>query len=286
MNYSEIPLTFAVAGAAMVGVAAIPEAPGEVGVAIVVGGPQYRAGSHRQFTLLARRLAAAGVPAFRFDYRGMGDAEGAMRSFEAVSDDIGKSVDAFLEACASAGRPLRRVVLWGLCDAASAILMYLAETDDERISGIALANPWARSEAGEAQTRLKHYYGQRLLQREFWAKLFTGKLNVISSLRGVLENAVKARRKPAEAAAPGDFRERMARGAARFSGETLLLLSGRDYTAKEFIDYARGDPFWAGWLASARVRRVDLPEADHTFSSAAWRSEVEEATLRWLRRDR
>ena len=32
------------------------------GVLVVVGGPQYRVGSHRQFVLLARDLAAAGVP--------------------------------------------------------------------------------------------------------------------------------------------------------------------------------------------------------------------------------
>ena len=42
------------------------------GMLIVVGGPQYRAGSHRQFTLLARDVAATGVPTMRFDYRGMG----------------------------------------------------------------------------------------------------------------------------------------------------------------------------------------------------------------------
>jgi len=52
------------------------------GVLIVVGGPQYRVGSHRQFLLLSRRLAAEGHPVMRFDYRGMGDASGAMRGFE------------------------------------------------------------------------------------------------------------------------------------------------------------------------------------------------------------
>ena len=43
----------------------------DIGVVIVVGGPQYRVGSHRQFVTLARALAASGVPALRFDYRGM-----------------------------------------------------------------------------------------------------------------------------------------------------------------------------------------------------------------------
>ena len=48
---------------------------------IVVGGPQYRAGSHRQFTLLARHIAAAGYPVLRFDARGCPELElGGARS--------------------------------------------------------------------------------------------------------------------------------------------------------------------------------------------------------------
>ena len=48
----------------------------------MVGGPQYRVGSHRQFTLMARAFAAAGYPVLRFDYRGIGDSEGESRGFE------------------------------------------------------------------------------------------------------------------------------------------------------------------------------------------------------------
>jgi uncharacterized protein len=59
-----------------------------VGVLIVTGGPQYRAGSHRQFTLLARRLAADGYDSLRFDVRGMGDSTGEPRSFTELDDDI------------------------------------------------------------------------------------------------------------------------------------------------------------------------------------------------------
>jgi hypothetical protein len=74
----------------------------------------------------------------------------------------------------------------------------------------------------------------------------------------------------------------MAEGLGRFRGEVLLILSGRDYTAREFIDHAAADPTWAGLLNAANVLRVDLPEADHTFSSAARRASVEDETLRWL----
>ena len=68
----ESVLSFVCEGEPLVGILAEPDGtPAEVGVVIIVGGPQYRAGSHRQFTLLARHLAARGFAVLRFDYRSM-----------------------------------------------------------------------------------------------------------------------------------------------------------------------------------------------------------------------
>ncbi len=279
MNYTEIPVVFDVAGEYALGLLAEPEMPCDRGVLIVVGGPQYRAGSHRQFVLLARRLAAQGYSVFRFDCRGMGDSGGAMRSFEAFSEDIGAAIDVFFSRCPS----LRRCALWGLCDAASAILMYLQSKEDPRVDGVVLLNPWVRSEASLAQTQVKHYYGQRLRQREFWVRLITGKMHVMASLSGFLRSLRTVARRPAESAGNGGtFRERMAVGWKKFRGDVLLILSGRDYTAKEFLEYANVDPAWSGLLADGKVGRLDLVEADHTFSNATWREAVEDGTLRWL----
>jgi hypothetical protein len=74
----------------------------------------------------------------------------------------------------------------------------------------------------------------------------------------------------------------MARGLAGLRGRTLLILSGKDLTAREFVEYAGSAPAWSGLLADPKLSRVDLPEADHTFSSHAWRTQVEDATLAWL----
>lgn len=279
MTYSEQALTFPVDGEALLGIAALPETPRDCAVLMAVGGPQYRVGSHRQFLLFSRRLAAEGYPVFRFDYRGMGDSEGAMRSFEQVSDDLGAAIDAFRNLCPQ----VRHLVLWGLCDAASSILMYLQATRDPRVDGLVLLNPWVRSEASLAQTHIKHYYAQRLLQREFWLKLLSGRMHLLASLGEFLRNARRARgRASAGAGSALSFQDRMAEGWRQFGGNILLILSGEDYTAREFVEYCATDGAWHGLLDAGNVFRAGMPEADHTFSSAALRARAEEETLRWL----
>ena len=170
MSYVERPVLFDCEGERLVGVIAVPEQAARVAVLVVVGGPQYRAGSHRQFVRLARALAADGFPAMRFDYRGMGDSTGAARTFEDCRPDIAAAVAALRANCPD----VERIVLWGLCDAASAALDYWHEARDPVIAGMVLLNPWVRSETTLAKAHIKHYYGRRLLAKEFWAKLLSG----------------------------------------------------------------------------------------------------------------
>ena len=144
--FREEAVVFECEGESLVGVLSLPAAPATRGVLIVVGGPQYRVGSHRQFTLLARHLAAHGIPSLRFDYRGMGDSSGAVRSFEAVDADIRRAIDIFYERVSG----LESVVIWGLCDAASAALFYAHR--DARVGGLVLLNPWVRTPEGMART--------------------------------------------------------------------------------------------------------------------------------------
>jgi uncharacterized protein len=246
-------------------------------VLIVVGGPQYRVGSHRQFVLLARRLAHQGFATLRFDYRGMGDSEGAMRHFEAVGPDVHAALDALCQACPA----VKRVVVWGLCDAASAALMFA--TAHPRVAGIVAANPWVRSEATLAAARMKHYYGRRLLQRDFWDKLLHGGVNWRGSAHALAHNLQGAwGRKAPVASAQVVFQTAMARGLAAWRGSLLLLLSGQDITAQEFVQYTDSAPEWRGLLARPHVHCVKLPQADHTFSRRVWHTAMEDETLAWL----
>ncbi len=270
----EEALVFGCGGDALVGVLSAPEAPSPRGVLIVVGGPQYRAGSHRQFTLLARDLAASGVASLRFDYRGMGDSSGETRTFESVNEDIGCAIDRLV-----AGVPaLNEVVIWGLCDAASAALFYAHR--DPRVSGVVLVNPWVRTQQGLAQAHLRHYYGARLLEAGFWKKLLSGQFNPnrsFASLRTFLTDAAR----PSSEKAP--LPERMEDGLLRFRGRVLLILSGKDLTADEFRGVVSRSERWKRLLQDARVTQRELPDANHTFSRREWADQVARWTADWVK---
>lgn len=290
------------------------------GLLLVVGGPQYRVGSHRQFLLLARHLASAGIPVFRFDYRGMGDSSGPQRDFEQIDEDIRAAIDRF--QAESPG--LQEVVIWGLCDAASAALFYAWQ--DPRVSALVLLNPWVRTEEGLAKAYLKGYYLRRLLSRDFWTSLISGRVNPLNSIRslaamvrqvagagrasnasgslggkadveadldakaasratgasGTVAAASATKGQLGQRLPPGPLPERMAAGWRRFTGPILLILSGDDLTAAEFRDVANQSPAWQGLLAAPRVTRRELPEANHTFSQHAWRDQVAEWTRDWI----
>jgi exosortase A-associated hydrolase 1 len=283
--YTETPVVFECQGNRLVGIATQPEPTESIGVLIVVGGPQYRAGSHRQFTLLARRLAQEGFASFRFDYRGMGDSEGDMRYFEAINDDICAAIDAFKGTNPS----ISKVVLWGLCDAASAILLYAFS--DSRVAGQILLNPWVHSEAGAARGRLKHYYLQRLLQKSFWMKLFSGGIKLSQSVEGLTQSAWQAAGNGSqERVAPIDSKygsegyiDRMLLGFSAFNSKTLILLSGQDLVARAFQQLQTSDRLWGAACTRHGITQVKLDDANHTFSNVLWRGQVEEFTLKWLR---
>lgn len=280
MNSIEQAIVFPCAGDELLGIVATPEQPNKTGVLVVVGGPQYRAGSHRQFLLLSRALAIAGYPVMRFDHSGMGDSTGALGNFEALNDNISAAIGAFQQKCPN----VISVVLWGLCDAASASLLYWDATHDSRITGIVLLNPWVRSEATLARTHIKHYYGQRLLEVEFWRKLLTGKLGIGRALGCFITSFVLARQATGSTTAGVtlSFQKRMMRALKEFQGQVLLILSGDDFTAKEFIEAIRADSVGVAALDGSNLKRVDVAGADHTFSSAEWRQSVEVATIGWL----
>lgn len=273
-------LTFACEADTLVGVLTRPvKGTARTGLLLLVGGPQYRAGSHRHFVEFARDLARSGWPVFRFDVRGMGDSTGEQRTFEQQGPDVAAAIVAFRGAMPD----VQRIVLWGLCDGASSALLYLDERPDPAIAGVALVNPWVRSADSYAAAQVKGYYAGRLFDPASWRALARGRIGPASLLDFgcTVLRLLRARLQP-RPPPPLDFVGRMARGWARLEAPSLVLLSANDLTAREFVERVKTDAALGKAASRPAVRTVHLADADHTLSSGKARDAHRAAMLQWL----
>lgn len=266
----------------LVGIVAVPEVVAEVGVLILVGGPQYRVGSHRQFTLLARHLAAAGFASLRFDYTGMGDSEGNAREFDQIEEDISAAIEALVERIPG----VCRVVIWSLCDAASSAMMFAHR--HARVTGMILLNPWVHLGTYSPEVKLAHYYRPLFWKRDQWRRLLFGEIRLIPAFRELLEDAwallVKRILPPARQESKRTFIDDMLDGFLRFPHHTLIVLSEADLTAREFRILIAQDANWKAATSRPMVTLHVVGGADHTFSEPRWQEEVEQLTLSWVKR--
>lgn len=278
LSYQESPIRIDSPGASALGLVCIPKPTAHstsLGVIFIPGGFQYRAGSHRQAVRLARHLAQAGITSLRFDLAGLGDATGAVLSFENLTPQLTAAINALVEHAPH----VKEIVLWGLCDGASAAMLHWKCTRDARIVGLALLNPWVRSESTLARTHVRHYYRQRLRDKLFWQKVLRGGIG-IKAIIDLLKNLRAA--KQSRTANPASFQEKMATTWRTFNGAILLMISENDITGQEFMEATRKDAIWAGCLQSAHLTHVTLTAADHTCSSSDADLQLCLQTQTWL----
>lgn len=277
-SWREKAIVIPCAGDHLVGIVTEPANANGQAVVILPGGPQYRAGAHRQNVLLARALADKGVSVLRFDCRGMGDSSGDHPGFSQTMDDLAAAI----MAIRAATKATRQTFIAGLCDGATAAALFTASAPprEAAIDGLILLNPWARSERTRAAALTRAYYPRRLVAWEAWRKLLQGKLGLRTVASEFLSGFRQAR---SPEAAGDDLPRRLEANLSRSTCPTLIVLAGLDLTAAEF-DMAV--------LSSPRLRRQSgvtvtrLPEADHTFTARpAWGHAV--ASIQdWLDRQR
>jgi hypothetical protein len=158
------------------------------------------------------------------------------------------------------------------------------------VAGLVLLNPWVRQQQSHAQVMLKHYYWQRLGTKAFWQKLFGGGLNPWQSLKELVntyqqsrqnkpqpDNTEAAEQRPQTTA--DNYVQHMLEGWQNFSGKSLVITSGNDLTAQEFLDLCQqGD--WHEKLKISQHMQLEL--ANHTFASQPWRQQVEQHTIDFI----
>jgi len=229
-------------------------APGTAGLLIVSGGNEVRSGAFGGQAELAARIARAGFPVFRFDRRGIGDSEGENRGFCSTAKDIATALEAFRAMVPQ----ISRVVGFGNCDAASALMLASGAGCD----ALALSNPWTIEQGGEDADRLppaaiRSRYIEKLKNPSEIGRLLSGGVNLGRLARGLIQSL-----KPATP--PSTLAGEMHNGLAGFAGEVRILLAAADRTAQVFESaWDKGDP---------RIRRCE--GAGHAY--------VEPAHREWL----
>lgn len=279
----ETPLVFECQGEQLVGIVHKPAAPIAVGiVTVIAGGPQYRAGVGRNMVEMARELSATGVPVLRFDHRGLGDSSGTFLGFRHIRDDLQAAIDCLRREVPQ----VKEVVLWGGCDAASACMIHGADLPG--VCSMVLGNPFVTTEKTQAAVQRQHYF-RRLFERSFWHKLLRFEYKPGEYLRAAwrgflarLRQRRDAKNVAAATADPENWIGQMREGLRRFEGPVLFLMSGRSLVSKEFDDLVGRDRDWQKLCSRSHYQRIDLPEADQTFSGGNSRERVNRALGEWL----
>ncbi|MFN3863124.1 MAG: hydrolase 1, exosortase A system-associated [Erythrobacter sp.] len=261
---SRLPLTFACKDFRLA--ATLDTAPGTAGLLIVSGGNEVRAGAFSGQARLAARIARAGFPVFRFDRRGVGDSEGENRGFRHTATDIAAAIEAFRAIAPQ----IERVVAFGNCDAASALML----ASGAGCEALVLSNPWtieqdesgAPADATPLPGAIRARYFEKLKNPREIARLLGGGVDLGKLVRGLL-------RALGPAPPPSGLAQELRAGLDGFAGEARILLATADRTAQVFeAAWDKDDP---------RIRRCE--GAGHAYVAPEHQAWLEAQILAALR---
>jgi exosortase A-associated hydrolase 1 len=260
---SRLHLTFGCGASRLA--ASLDTAPGTTGLLIVSGGNEIRSGAFAGQSQLAARIARAGFPVMRFDRRGVGDSEGENRGFRHSARDITSALEAFRALAPQ----IERVVAFGNCDAASALMLAGGAGCD----GLILSNPWTiEADEGEDAAEalppdaIRARYLEKLKNPREVARLLSGGVDLGKLVRGL----TRALRPPPP---PSSLAEEMRAGLAGFAGRVTILLATADLTAQVFESaWDKADP---------RILRCE--GAGHAYVEPEHRAWLEAEVLKALR---
>jgi exosortase A-associated hydrolase 1 len=230
----------------------VDDATATAGLFIISGGNEIRMGAHRGMAALAKDIANAGYPVFRFDRRGIGDSQGENGGFASSRADLAAALAAFRAECPN----LSRVVAFGNCDAATALILHGTEVD-----ALVLANPWVIEPVDELPppAAIKDRYAKRLRDPKAWIALFTGKLNMAAAFRGL--RRIAAAPKPS-----GGLVNQVATALAADTRPAKILAATGDNTAIAFLDAWRSETF-AKPRGRADVELIMINSTSHSFAN-------------------
>ncbi len=258
----------------LVGISCMPSGPRKrITFVFLNAGLVRRAGPNRSYVVLARKLADAGYPSFRFDLPGIGDSR-LLDESTTIEDN---NTAAIAHALALLGDQLRTssVMLIGLCRGASEALRF-APTDT-RVCGIVLIDP-------PDVVRTAGWYLRKVMLLPIrpivWLGALTGRYEFWARVRSVLQRRTEVRKFPAHTLACRDTWQRIV--ASRIDC-LMIITSGHApvYSYRRQLFSA-----FPGLGLEKHVEPKMMPEIDHTLSTAAARKSFLFAIMEWVERSR
>jgi hypothetical protein len=244
---------------------------------------------------LARALASAGVPSLRFDLTGIGDSVGsAGAAAMAIQDRVRIDIDDAMSFARTHGGATA-FVLSGLCSGADNALRTAARCDS--VVGLALLDLNVPPTIGY----YRRYYARRLLRRETWTNILTGKHPTVAALlrrvglapRAATASAASDTPAPAPAPTPApdpalehdavvppaEMRV-MLQGLVARDAQLLFVFSAGQETqynyARQFLDLFPDVDF------RGRLRTPYFADADHMFTGPELQSRLCATVVEWV----
>ncbi|MFN4179630.1 MAG: alpha/beta hydrolase family protein [Armatimonadota bacterium] len=243
---------FRVEGQAVYGMMHLPEDKGKFpAVALCHGFTGNRIEAHRLFVKMARMLAASGIAALRFDFRGSGESEG---DFEQVTVS-GEITDALAALDFLRKQPeidADRIGLLGL--SLGGCVATCTAARDGKVKALVL---WAAVADLKGLSERMPPEARESLDKQGWIDFGGWKVS-----KAFYEDAAKI----------DPLRE-----ALRYDGAVLIVHGANDPVVP--VDHAHR--YHAAFQCTKRLHIV--PEADHTFARLSWEEEVMKVTLEWFK---
>jgi pimeloyl-ACP methyl ester carboxylesterase len=264
-----------------------------VGLVLMNPGTLHRVGGARLNVRLARAAAAAGVPAIRFDFSGLGDSEVRREPAPYVESMVADLRAAMALLADETG--VSRFALVGHCTGAA--MSYEAALVDDRIVGIVQLEGFAYRTAGYR----RHRWRRLLARRSTWLAIARGEKRILPFAARVArrlvgatadaersgardaESVEEARRRIRGLADLLPARDEMRGGLARLVARGVHMLhvyAGGDdhyYSYRtQFLDAFPGLDF------EGLLELEHLPEADHYFSRPDHQRWLDARIMAWL----
>lgn len=317
MTARPVPVSFSSQdGLRLFGMLHQPERPRhpDTGILLLSPGVKMRVAPHRLYNRMAERFAALGYPVLRFDFHGLGDAEGeapealladlyrATQVGRYVGDTVA-AMDWMQQACG-----VTRFIAAGLCG--GALTGLLAAQGDRRITSLlGLSIPaildGSTIDASKFMTTRQLQGTRRRYLRKFrlwdpevwrsWMRFLSFKSHyslIIKSITTPLLARFRPAPQPAIAsatpAAANDNTNPLFApallGMLSTSRSVCLIFAGTDRLLYKFQEKFLGRHRETMARHAALFQMHVTPQANHIFSDAAWQDDMLDQCTRWLER--